>query len=147
MPALRRSALITLAVRSNLVVRLWFSHLRVCHTWHVVSLHLLPALLFSMLAHGSYHPWCVLLLALQGMQAEAGRALPPHISEWGPPLVLLARVHRYALSGGQEVEPGPTYLLLVAYSASPNTQDFPEIATCAQHVNCCALHIHVSMCT
>jgi hypothetical protein len=37
-------------------------------------------------------------LTLQGMQAEAGRALPPHISEWGPPLVLLARVHRYAAS-------------------------------------------------
>lgn len=33
--------------------------------------------------------------ALQGMQAAAGgRALPAEMSAWGPPLVLLARVHR-----------------------------------------------------
>ncbi len=33
--------------------------------------------------------------ALQGMQAAAGgRALPAAMSAWGPPLVLLARVHR-----------------------------------------------------
>ena len=73
------------------------------------------------------------LLTLQGMQAQAGRALPPHISEWGPPLVLLARVHRCAPSGGQELEPGHTSLVFGCIFGITNTQDFPEIATCAQH--------------
>ena len=41
-PALRRSALITLAVRSHLVERLWFSHLRVIPRLHASAVYMLP---------------------------------------------------------------------------------------------------------
>ena len=100
MPALRRSALITLAVRANLVERLWFSHLRVCRNYtcrtlaYLVLIGQLPVPVPACHHHAAAMPTVVCLLTLQGMQAAAGRALPVHISEWGPPLILLARVHR-----------------------------------------------------